>query len=141
MKPEEDISDQSPIYKLGMTTRSTNMLRTLGIYSVGDLLKKHPTYFYQIDGLGDKSIREIMLTMKENGFEDWVEQIQPNIKRHRTIEKPISLRDYFAGKALQGLLANPAMQEHILEQGGADSGWIEKAAYCWSDGMLRNRNI
>ena len=35
----------------------------------------------------------------------------------------MTLRDYFAAKAMQGLLSNPKRQEHILKQGGAFGGW------------------
>jgi hypothetical protein len=37
----------------------------------------------------------------------------------------MDLRDYFAAKAMQGLLANPKLQEQILKTGGASGG------YCW----------
>lgn len=51
----------------------------------------------------------------------------------------MTLRDYFAAKAMQGLLANPKLQEQILKQGGADGGWIELSAYGWADAMLKAR--
>lgn len=51
----------------------------------------------------------------------------------------ITLRDYFAGVALQGLLANPKLQQQILKQGGAHSGWIEASAYAFADAMLEVR--
>lgn len=56
---------------------------------------------------------------------------------HRT---GMTLRDYFAGKALQGLLANPKLHTHILKQGGAFGGWIESSAYGWADAMLKARD-
>ena len=51
----------------------------------------------------------------------------------------VTLRDRFAGQALQGLLANPKLQKEILKQGGAYSGWIELSAYAWADAMLDAR--
>jgi len=51
----------------------------------------------------------------------------------------VSLRDYFAAKALQGLLSNPKLQAEILKQGGAFGGWIESSAYGWADAMLKAR--
>lgn len=54
-------------------------------------------------------------------------------------EQGMTLRDYFAAKAIQGLLANPKLHEHILKQGGAYSGWIEESAYGWADAMLKAR--
>lgn len=52
----------------------------------------------------------------------------------------MTLRDHFAGLALQGLLANPKLQKEILGHGGALSGWIEKSAYSWADAMLAERD-
>ena len=51
----------------------------------------------------------------------------------------MTLRDYFAAKALQGLLANPKLQKEILAQGGCLSGWIEDSAYGFADAMLKAR--
>ena len=51
----------------------------------------------------------------------------------------MSLRDYFAAKALQGLLANPKLQPEIIKHGGARSGWIEESAYGFADAMLKER--
>ena len=54
-------------------------------------------------------------------------------------EQGMTLRDYFAAKALQGLLANPKLQKEILGQGGCLSGWIEDSAYSFADAMLKAR--
>ncbi len=48
-------------------------------------------------------------------------------------------RDYFAAKALQGLLANPKLAEEIKKQ----RGWIEESAWQWADKVLelREKNL
>jgi hypothetical protein len=51
----------------------------------------------------------------------------------------MELRDYFAAKALQGLLANPKLQEQIVKTGGAFGGWIQDSAYGWADAMMEAR--
>ena len=51
----------------------------------------------------------------------------------------MTLRDYFAAKALQGLLANPKLQNEILKQGGCHSGWIEDSAWAFADEMMKAR--
>ena len=51
----------------------------------------------------------------------------------------MTLRDYFAGKALQGLLSNPKLEKQILAQGGCVSGWIETSAYGFADEMMKAR--
>jgi hypothetical protein len=51
----------------------------------------------------------------------------------------MTLRDYFAAKAMQGLLANPKLANEILKNGGAQSGWIEDSAWAFADAMLEAR--
>lgn len=48
----------------------------------------------------------------------------------------MTLRDYFAAKAMQGMLANPKLQEQILKAG---QSWIEESAYAVADAMLKAR--
>jgi hypothetical protein len=51
----------------------------------------------------------------------------------------VTRRDYFAAKALQGLLANPKLAEEIKKQ----EGWIEESAWQWADKVLelREKNL
>lgn len=58
---------------------------------------------------------------------------------HLENQDGMDLRDYFAAKALQGLLANPKLSNQILKEGGAFGGWIEKSAYGWADAMMEAR--
>jgi hypothetical protein len=48
----------------------------------------------------------------------------------------MTLRDYFAAKAMQGMLANPKLQEQILQAG---QSWIEESAWAVADAMLKAR--
>lgn len=50
----------------------------------------------------------------------------------------MTLRDYFAAKAMQGLLANPKLSDHILKSG---QSWIAESSYGWANDMLRARKI
>jgi hypothetical protein len=52
----------------------------------------------------------------------------------------MSLRDYMAAAALQGLLANPKLQQQILKEGGAHGGWIESSAWAFADAMMKARD-
>lgn len=49
----------------------------------------------------------------------------------------MSLRDYFAAKALQGLLSNPQL---VLAPTGARRDWIATSAWALADNMLRARD-
>jgi hypothetical protein len=51
----------------------------------------------------------------------------------------MSLRDYFAAKAMQGLLSNPELAGEILKNGVERGFWIEESAYAWADGMIAER--
>jgi hypothetical protein len=66
--------------------------------------------------------------------------IEPNEDDNIKAYHPgISLIDYFAAHALQGLLANPKLQKEILAQGGCQSGWIETSAWAFADEMMKAR--
>ncbi len=49
----------------------------------------------------------------------------------------MSLRDYFAAKALQGLLSNPKLEKQIIANG---QKWVEASAYAFADAMLKARD-
>lgn len=52
----------------------------------------------------------------------------------------ITLRDYFAAKAMQGLLANPEMGDSNLHNGADD--WLKNITECsyeFADAMLKAR--
>jgi hypothetical protein len=51
----------------------------------------------------------------------------------------MTLRDYFAAQALQGLLANPKLADEIKKHSGAFGGWIESSAYGFANAMLKAR--
>ena len=50
----------------------------------------------------------------------------------------MTLRDYFAAKAMQGMLANPKLQAQILAAG---QSWIEESAWKVADAMLEARDL
>ena len=52
-------------------------------------------------------------------------------------QEGMTLRDYFAAKAMQGMLANPKLQEQILKAG---QSWIEESAWKVADAMLAARS-
>jgi hypothetical protein len=48
----------------------------------------------------------------------------------------MTLRDHFAGLAMQGMLANPKLEKQIVLAG---QSWIEESAYKVADAMLEAR--
>lgn len=57
-------------------------------------------------------------------------------ERFGGFSRDMTLRDHFAGLAMQGMLANPKLQEQILKAG---QSWIEESAYAVADAMLEAR--
>ena len=60
------------------------------------------------------------------------------MKFENRIEEGLSLRDYFAAKAMQGLMSNPIMGDAALHD-SAD-GWIKditESAFEFADAMIR----
>ena len=50
--------------------------------------------------------------------------------------RDMTLRDYYAGLAMQGMLSNEKLPKHILEAG---QSWIEESAWAVADAMLKAR--
>ena len=71
------------------------------------------------------------------------EELRENRKRLTTIrdarsnkmnEFKMSLLDYYAGLAMQGMLANPKLHDQILKQG---QSWIEESAWKVAQAMIK----
>ena len=54
-----------------------------------------------------------------------------------TPQNGMDLRDYFAAKAMHGLLSNPKLHQEILKMGQL---WIYDSAYAIADNMMKARN-
>ena len=61
---------------------------------------------------------------------------EPHHWKHNPLDTGMDLRDYFAAKAMQGLLSNPKLQEQILKQG---QDWIIESSYAWANSMMKER--
>ena len=56
------------------------------------------------------------------------------------IDQGMTLRDYFAAKAMQGLISCPDWRENVGEEEGIDaSDCTARAAYMMADAMLKAR--
>lgn len=54
----------------------------------------------------------------------------------------ISLRDYFAGQALQGLLSNQELAKDFTSGGDIDvQKWHGETSYAFADVMLKARDV
>ena len=67
--------------------------------------------------------------------QQWEYDGQNNVLQYQ--EEGMTLRDYFAAKAMQGMLSNPGMWD-LLNERHAQS--VAKDAYIMADAMLKARN-
>ncbi len=110
-------------------------------------LKKSSIYSFQNNGTFPHGIKLSgrAVAWKESDVQDWIKglrhiptptEVAKMDGATRSKKTTVDLRNYFAGKALQGLLSNPKMQDEILKRGGCAGGWIEDSAFGWADSML-----
>ena len=117
----------SKIDMLELTVRSNNVLKAQGIFIVKDLIQRTERDCLRMENMGRKSLNEIKEHLAVHGlvlgsiFEEPEKKINLNI----------GLRDWFAGQALVGLLANP---ETI-----PDSNIITTASYRIADEIMKAR--
>jgi len=67
--------------------------------------------------------------MREDTDKTWMEV-------HGGYAKDMTLRDWYAGLAMQGMLSNEKLHKQILEVG---QSWIEESAWAVADAMLKAR--
>ncbi len=53
-------------------------------------------------------------------------------------EFKMSLLDYYAGLAMQGMLSNPKLEKQILTQG---QSWIEESAWNIAESMIKTKEV
>ena len=81
---------------------------------------------------GFESQNEPWATVRNRLLEVMKPALQPTTHNGTGME----LRDYFAAKAMQGMLANPKLEAQIIKVG---QSWIEESAWAVADTMLKAR--
>lgn len=66
--------------------------------------------------------------------QQWEYDGQNNVLQYQ--EDGMTLRDYFAAKAMQGIAANSAMLDNVTD---SSVEWVAKGAYKMADAMLKAR--
>jgi hypothetical protein len=80
------------------------------------------------------------MSSKETGGQafprqQWEYDGQNNVLQYQ--EEGLTLRDYFAAKAMQGILANPGQLDNVNNDAAK---WVARDAYKVADAMLAARN-
>lgn len=145
------ISRSDPIESLGLITSVKNVLRGGGITTVGQLLEMTPLDFIKMGGLGVKSRNAIYEALETNGLwfankveahRQWAQRGAAQLGRKAKVNEVASmtLRDYFAAAAMQGLLASGWCAEARELAPGVGEQDVAKDAYLMADAMLKARD-
>lgn len=129
----------SGLKMLGLTARTLMVLERAGVTEVEQLCQMKSWRVLSIPGLGKVSYKEIASGMTAHGlhFEDSEPKDSPCATPQASGIHSVSLRDYFAAKALQGLIST-AGAPCLLGVGGCENE-TASTAYKLADAMLLAR--
>ena len=130
------------IFELELSTRANNALLSYSIYengtwkhepldTIGKVIEKSENDLLKTPNLGRKSLNEIIYTLDVHGLK--LANYKENIKIPKKIPmRDLDLRDYFAAKAMQGIVDSSV-------DAGLETTQIADSAYRIADAMMEAR--
>lgn len=140
------MSQGTPLSVLNLTVHAEHCLKRGRVYDVETLKAMEARDILSIPDIGKKTLQEINLALTEYENTTKPEKIEMNETKHGgpafPIKGPVStvdrqgmtLRDYFAAKAMQGMLANSKHGNPLV-----DKDRFSKWCYQMADEMLKAR--
>jgi hypothetical protein len=138
------MNENTHIFELELSTRANNALLSYSVYkngswehqpldTIGKLIEKSENDLFKTPNLGKKSLNEIIYALDERGLK--LANYKENIKIPKKISmRDLNLRDYFAAKAMQGIV------EKSIDA-GLELIEIADAAYKIADAMMKEREL
>ena len=130
------------IFELELSTRANNALLSYSIYengtwkhepldTIGKVIEKSENDLLKTPNLGRKSLNEIIYTLDVHGLK--LANYKENIKIPKKIPmRDLDLRDYFAAKAMEGIVDSSV-------DAGLETTQIADSAYRIADAMMKAR--
>ena len=130
------------IFELELSTRANNALLSYSVYengtwkhepldTIGKVIEKSENDLLKTPNLGRKSLNEIIYTLDVHGLK--LANYKENIKIPKKIPmRDLDLRDYFAAKAMQGIVDSSI-------DAGLETHRIAESAYNIADAMMKAR--
>lgn len=124
----------------GLTVRTVNVLKCENITTLGELLNCSHVDLLKMPNMGKKSAQEISDAVQQLGFHLQGERTASTqqVASARLPFPDMSLRDFFAAKALQGMISTAGAPCLLGLEGGESE--TAKAAYKLADAMLAARS-
>ena len=138
------MNENTHIFELELSTRANNALLSYSVYkngswehqpldTIGKLIEKSENDLFKTPNLGKKSLNEIIYALDERGLK--LANYKENIKIPKKISmRDLNLRDYFAAKAMQGIVDSSI-------DAGLELIEIADAAYKIADAMMKEREL
>lgn len=128
---------------LGLTARTRMVLERNGVSNIQQLCSMESWHVLRFPGLGRISYKEIATSMSAHGFRfvDSTPKPQADSLSGNSGILSISVRDYFAAKALQALITQGCYcyEEGETPEAHARSTFAARDAYRFADAMLAAR--
>ena len=132
------------IFELELSTRANNALLGYSVYeyennawkhepldTIGKVIEKSENDLLRGINLGRKSLNEIIYALDQHGFK--LLNYKENVKLPKKIPmRELNLRDYFAAKALQGLLTTVKDEQWLPQD-------VAEVCYEVADSMMKAR--
>ena len=116
------------ISECGLKTMAVNALSNEGIMTIGAAREYGRTRLLRLPGIGKKGVNEVMALVAGLMEEEVAANPAPLMASDAT------LRDWFAGQALNGMVSNPHNEREVT------FARMAKDAYIFADAMLEARN-
>ena len=136
------MNQNTHIFELELSTRANNALLSYSVYengtwkhepldTIGKVIEKSENDLLKTPNLGRKSLNEIIYTLDVHGLK--LANYKENIKIAKKIPmRDLDLRDYFAAKAMQGIVDSSI-------DAGLETHRIAESAYNIADAMMKAR--
>ncbi len=136
------MNQNTHIFELELSTRANNALLSYSVYengtwkhepldTIGKVIEKSENDLLKTPNLGRKSLNEIIYTLDVHGLK--LANYKENIKIPKKIPmRDLDLRDYFAAKAMQGIVDSSI-------DAGLETHRIAESAYNIADAMMKAR--
>jgi hypothetical protein len=131
-----------PVERAGLSVRAVNCLKVLGIKTMAEAAEATDAELFSAPNFGRMTLLEVREAIFQRGGpmpSEYVRKIGASARKAKPaavaavpMAQGMTLRDWFAGQALHGLLSNPKSRATVVD--------FAESAYRMADGMIAARS-